>query len=62
LGDEDDGNVAVNFGYAGSDKKGNANLGRTLGNTITINYDAVDSQAKSFGLNTSERAVLDVSG
>jgi len=59
LGDEDEGNIKINFGDAGSDKNGNANLGRTVGNTITINYDAVDSQAKPFGLNASESAALD---
>jgi hypothetical protein len=59
LGDEDEGNIKINFGDAGSDKNGNPNLGRTLGNTITINYDAVDSQAKGFNLNASESAALD---
>ena len=58
LGDEDDGNIKVNFGDAGKGKEG-PNLGRTIGNSITINYDAVDSVKKDFGLNASEGAALD---
>jgi hypothetical protein len=36
-----------------------ANLGKTNGNNITINYDAVDQEAKAFNLNASESAALD---
>ncbi len=59
LGEEGKGNVKINFGDAGVDKNGNPNLGRTVGNSITINYDAVDSEAKGFNLNASESAALD---
>src|SRR6267154_4538174 len=58
LGDEDDGNIKINFGDAGK-TDGLPNLGKTNGNNITINYGAVDNQAKNFNLNASERAALD---
>ncbi len=58
LGDEDEGNIKINFGDAGK-TNGLANLGRTLGNNITINYDAVDREAKNWNLNASESAAHD---
>ncbi|PYU36942.1 MAG: hypothetical protein DMG54_35345 [Acidobacteria bacterium] len=58
LGDEDEGNIKINFGDAGT-TNGMPNLGKTLGHNITINYDAVDSEAKDFNLNASETAALD---
>jgi len=54
LGDENTGNIKINFGEAGK-----GNLGITKGNSITINYDAVDKEAKDFHLNASESAALD---
>jgi len=58
LGDEGKGNIKINFGDAGK-KDGQPNLGRTLGNSITINYAAVDEVEKDFSLNASESAALD---
>jgi RHS repeat-associated protein len=58
LGDEDDGNIKINFGDAGK-TNGEPNLGRTIGNSITINYDEADKAARSFNLNASEKAALD---
>jgi hypothetical protein len=58
LGDEGKGNIKINFGDAGKGQYG-PNLGLTVGNNITINYDAVDSSAKAANLNTSEKAALD---
>jgi RHS repeat-associated protein len=58
LGKEGEGDIKINFGYAGSTDAG-PNLGKTLGHNITINYDAVDSEAKDFKLNPSEAAALD---
>lgn len=58
LGDEDDGNIKINFGDAGK-TNGEPNLGRTTGNSITINYDEADKAAKSFNLNAAEKAALD---
>ncbi len=58
LGEEGKGNIKINFGDAGK-TDGQSNLGRTVGNSITINYDAVDSVAKGFGLNASEASALD---
>ncbi|HZT68779.1 MAG TPA: RHS repeat-associated core domain-containing protein, partial [Terriglobia bacterium] len=59
LGEEGKGNIKINFGDAGVDKNGNPNLGRTVGNNITINYDAVDSVKSGWNLNPSESAALD---
>jgi RHS repeat-associated protein len=58
LGEGGKGNIKINFGDAGK-TDGQPNLGRTVGNSITINYDAVDSEAKGFNLNASESAALD---
>src|SRR5205809_5548113 len=58
LGDEGKGNIKINFGDAGK-TDGQPNLGRTIGNSITINYDAVDSSAKEADLNGGEKAALD---
>src|SRR4029077_9199801 len=58
LGDEDEGNIKINFGDAGK-TDGQPNLGRTVGNSITINYDAVDSVKSGFNLNQSESEALD---
>jgi RHS repeat-associated protein len=59
LGEEGKGNIKINFGDASHDKNGNPNLGLTVGNNITINYNAVDSTIKAFNLNASESAALD---
>jgi len=58
LGDEGKGNININFGDAGK-TDGQPNLGRTVGNIITINYDAVDSVEKGWTMNASESAALD---
>ena len=58
LGEEGKGDIKINFGDAGK-TNGEPNLGRTVGHNITINYDAVDSEAKDFNLNPSEAAALD---
>ena len=58
LGEEGEGNIKINFGDAG-ERNGVSNLGRTLGNSITINYDAVDAEKSGFKLNASEAAALD---
>jgi hypothetical protein len=58
LGAEGTGNIKINFGDAGS-TNGLSNLGRTVGNSITINYDAVDSVKSDFSLNQSESEALD---
>jgi RHS repeat-associated protein len=58
LGEEGKGNIKINFGDAGS-TDGRPNLGRTLGNSITINYDAVDSVKSGLSLNQSESEALD---
>ena len=50
IGEEDKGDVKIAFGDAGSDKNGNANLGRTIGNTITINWSAVDNGTSNWGV------------
>lgn len=55
LGDEDKGNIKINFGYAGS-TEGKPDFGKTVGNSITINYDAVDKTEKDWSLNASESA------
>ena len=38
---------------------GQPNLGRTVGNNITINYDAVDAVKSGYNLNQSESEALD---
>ena len=58
LGAEGTGNIKINFGDAGS-TNGLSNLGRTVGNNITINYDAVDSVKSGLSLNQSESEALD---
>ncbi len=58
LGEEGKGNIKINFGDAGK-TDGQPNLGRTVGNSITINYDAVDSVKTGFNLNQSESEALD---
>jgi RHS repeat-associated protein len=58
LDDEDEGNIKIHFGDAGK-TDGQPNLGRTVGNSITINYDAVDSVKSGFNLNQSESEALD---
>jgi RHS repeat-associated protein len=58
LGEEGKGDIKVSFGDAGK-THGEANLGITLGHSITINYEAVDSEAKGNNLNPSETAALD---
>jgi len=58
LGAEGSGNVKINFGDAGK-TDGEPNLGRTVGNSITINYDAVDGVKNGSKLNASEAAALD---
>ncbi len=58
LGEEGKGNIKINFGDAGSMKDG-PNLGRTIGNSITINYNAVDSVVKEAHLNASKASALD---
>lgn len=58
LGEEGKGSIKINFGDAGK-TNGQSNLGKTLGNNITINYDAVDSVKSDFKLNQSESEALD---
>ena len=58
LGEEGKGNIKINFGDAGK-ADGMPNLGKTVGNSITINYDAVDSTKTTDHLNTSETSALD---
>jgi hypothetical protein len=58
LGDEGKGNIKINFGDAGK-TDGAPNLGKTLGNNITINYEVVDSVAKAANLNSNEKSALD---
>ncbi|HET9182944.1 MAG TPA: RHS repeat-associated core domain-containing protein [Candidatus Angelobacter sp.] len=58
LGEEGKGNIKINFGDAGK-TNGVSNLGRTVGNSITINYDAVDSVKSDYHLNASEASALD---
>lgn len=58
LGEEGKGNIKINFGDAGK-TDGLSNLGRTVGNNITINYDAVDSVKSGYNLNQSESEALD---
>ena len=53
IGDEGKGNTRIAFGDAGG------NMGRTIGNTITINFESSDKVAKGFELNQSESAALD---
>lgn len=53
LGQEGKGNVKINFGDA-CKTDGVPNLGRKLGNSITINYDAVDAVKSDFKLNASD--------
>lgn len=48
-GEEGKGGPSINFGDAGHDKNGNAYLGSTLGNKVTLNYEAVDNEVKSWG-------------
>lgn len=58
LGDEGKGHIQINFGYAG-ETNGEPNAGRTIGNSITINYDEVDKVGKDWTLNPDEKAALD---
>ncbi len=58
LGDEGTGNIKIDFGYAGTSAAG-PNLGLTIGNRITINYDAADKTKTAFNLNASEAAAAD---
>jgi hypothetical protein len=58
LGDEGKGNIKINFGDAGK-TDGKPNLGLTVGNNITINYDAVDQVKSEYKLNQSESSALD---
>jgi RHS repeat-associated protein len=58
LGEEGKGNIKINFGDAGK-TDGESNLGRTVGNSVTINYDAVDSETSGYHLSASESAALD---
>jgi RHS repeat-associated protein len=58
LGDEGKGNIKVNFGDAGT-TNGLPNLGKTVGNSITLNYDAADSVKSDYHLNASESSALD---
>jgi RHS repeat-associated protein len=58
LGEEGKGRVKINFGDAGS-TNGAPNAGRTVGNSITINYDAIDSVKSDFSLTAPESAALD---
>jgi RHS repeat-associated protein len=58
LGEEGKGNININFGDAGK-TDGQPNLGRTVGNNITINYDAVDAVKNGYNLNQSESEALD---
>ena len=58
LGEEGKGNVKINFGDAGA-TNGQPNLGRTVGNSITINYAAVDSLKSEWSMNASESVALD---
>jgi RHS repeat-associated protein len=58
IGEEGKGNIKVNFGDAGS-TNGIPNAGLTVGNSITINYAAVDSVKGDYNLNASESAALD---
>lgn len=50
IGEENKGSVKIAFGDAGKDKNGNSNLGVTLGNTITINWSAVNNVTTAFGV------------
>jgi RHS repeat-associated protein len=58
LGEEGKGNIKINLGDAGK-TNGVPNLGLTVGNNITINYDAVDSVKSDYHLNASESTALD---
>ena len=58
LGEEGKGRISVSFGDAGKDKNGDR-LGRTVGNSITINYDAVDKLASASRLNPNQTAAVD---
>lgn|GEM_PF-2333896 len=58
LGDEGKGNIKINFGDAGS-TDGQPNYGRTVGNSVTINYDAVDSTEKAWSLDASESSAFE---
>ena len=58
LGEEGKGNININFGDAGK-TDGQPNLGRAVGNNITINYNAVDAIKNGFNLNQSESEALD---
>jgi len=62
IGEEDKGNVKIAFGDAGQDANGNPNAGRTFGNTITLNLNALSKLAsswgKSLGYDQSQTAAL----
>jgi RHS repeat-associated protein len=49
IGEEDKGKVKIAFGDAGHDSNGNPNAGSTLGNTITLNWNAVSQLSTSYG-------------
>jgi RHS repeat-associated protein len=59
LGEEGKGGPKINFGDAGKDKAGNSNLGVTIGNSITLNYQALDQTEKGFQLNAAQTTSLD---
>jgi RHS repeat-associated protein len=58
IGEEGKWDIKVGFGDAGT-TNGQPNLGRTVGNTITINYTVVNHIDYDFHLNESETAALD---
>ena len=58
IGEEGKDSTRVAFGYAGASDEG-PNLGRTVGNKMTINYAAIDRTKNDFGLNISESLALD---
>ena len=58
LGEEGKGNIKINFGDAGT-TNGLPNLGKTVGNSITLNYDAADSVKSDYHLNASDSSALD---
>ena len=58
LGEEGEGRIKINFGDAGT-SMGDPNLGVTLGNSVTINYAAVDALGSAWGLSASESTALD---
>jgi hypothetical protein len=58
IGEEGKGRVSIAFGDAGATDEG-VNLGRTVGNRITLDFEAVDQVRRDFGLSASEGRALD---